>query len=186
MEHETEENANMNKQEAIQLIERAAIAQGRPQQWADLGCGSGTFTSALAQLLPAGSIIHAVDRHLQELPKMINEVEIGFWQRDFERDDLPFNHLDGILLANALHYCKDATAVLKKLIQLQRAGTEQFLIIEYDTSAANRWIPYPLSFEKMKNIFTALGLYNVLKLGEHPSMFRKENMYACQAVNTFK
>jgi len=33
----------------------------RPQSWCDLGCGSGTFTIALAQSLASGSTIHAVD-----------------------------------------------------------------------------------------------------------------------------
>jgi len=29
--------------------------------WADLGCGDGTFTRALATLLPPGGVIHAMD-----------------------------------------------------------------------------------------------------------------------------
>ena len=32
-----------------------------PGEWADLGAGDGAFTLALAELLPAGSMIHAID-----------------------------------------------------------------------------------------------------------------------------
>ena len=33
-----------------------------PGTWADLGAGSGAFTLALADLLPPGSLIYAVDK----------------------------------------------------------------------------------------------------------------------------
>ena len=33
-----------------------------PGTWADLGAGAGAFTLALAELLPAGSAIYAIDR----------------------------------------------------------------------------------------------------------------------------
>jgi trans-aconitate methyltransferase len=172
----------MRQQEAIQLISAAAIDKPGPQQWADLGCGSGTFTDALAHLLPEGSTIYAIDKSRQQLPPTVHGVEIVFRQGDFERDNLPLNNLHGILLANALHYCKDAKGVLEKLARLQMANKQQFLIVEYDSTLANRWVPYPLPFEKIKSIFLELGWHSVVKLGEHPSKFRSGNMYACQAI----
>jgi hypothetical protein len=51
----------MKISEAIALIRTSAIEWTRPQSWCDLGCGSGTFTVALAQSLVSGSTIDAVD-----------------------------------------------------------------------------------------------------------------------------
>jgi hypothetical protein len=52
----------MTHHEAITLIDNPYLRQIiRPTRWADLGCGSGTFTLALADLLVPGSSIEAVD-----------------------------------------------------------------------------------------------------------------------------
>jgi predicted RNA methylase len=65
--------------EATALIHTPLIEWARPQSWCDLGCGSGTFTTALAQLLASGSMIHAVDldpRALEYVPDHHGGVEI--------------------------------------------------------------------------------------------------------------
>jgi trans-aconitate methyltransferase len=51
----------MTHQEAAFFIKNAVNAS-TPENWADLGCGSGTFTKALIDLLPAGSHITAVNQ----------------------------------------------------------------------------------------------------------------------------
>jgi precorrin-6B methylase 2 len=48
--------------DATELIRIDQIAGARAQRWCDLGCGAGTFTLALATLLPPGSVIHAIDK----------------------------------------------------------------------------------------------------------------------------
>jgi trans-aconitate methyltransferase len=61
----------MNIIEATALIRTSLIEWSQPQYWCDLGCGSGTFTMALAHVLSPGSTIHAVDwdqRALENLP----------------------------------------------------------------------------------------------------------------------
>ncbi|MBA4166007.1 MAG: class I SAM-dependent methyltransferase [Chitinophagaceae bacterium] len=171
----------MEIKDAIHLLEGANIQPASPQQWTDLGCGDGIFTRALAHLLPAGSFVYGVDKKKQLLPAKINDVNIAFLQHDFENDPLPLRQLDGMLLANSLHYCRNTKMVLQQLLSFQKAGQERFLIVEYDSTAANRWVPYPLSFDKMKNILIALGFKRVDKFGERPSVFRREKMYACQA-----
>lgn len=89
--------------------------------------------------------------------------------------------LDGMLIANALHYCKDAKAVLQQCMRLQKQGREQFLIIEYDSTGANRWVPYPLPFNRLKTILASLGFDRIEKLSERPSLFRRENLYSVYA-----
>ena len=45
-----------------------------PQTWLDLGCGSGIFTLALAELLPFGSTIVCVDKEEQNVITRINKI----------------------------------------------------------------------------------------------------------------
>jgi SAM-dependent methyltransferase len=51
--------------------------------------------------------------------------------------------LDGILMANAMHYFKDKEAVLRQIHSfLKPIGT--FLLVEYNVDSGNPWVPYPL------------------------------------------
>ena len=87
-----------------------------PTRWADLGCGSGTFTLALAELLPPGSTIEAIDLRPGIKPQTTaGGVTIIPRVADFVADDLALNGLDGILMANSLHYVRDKPALLQKL-----------------------------------------------------------------------
>jgi len=66
----------MKISEAIALIHNPTLEQNRAQSWCDLGCGTGTFTMALAQSLAPGSTIHAVDldpKALEAIPNKIME-----------------------------------------------------------------------------------------------------------------
>ncbi|SDF65617.1 Methyltransferase domain-containing protein [Dyadobacter soli] len=51
----------MTNQEAIELIGGGTNGE-QEQYWLDLGCGTGTFTEALATVLPAHSNITGVDK----------------------------------------------------------------------------------------------------------------------------
>jgi ubiquinone/menaquinone biosynthesis C-methylase UbiE len=170
----------MLEEEAIQLI-AGAINNGKAAQiWADLGCGTGTFTMALGSLLPAGSIIHAIDRQSQNLPQQFGNACIHFHRADFEKDTLPFNDADGILLANALHYVKDQQSLLAQLTsRLRQEG--RFLLIEYDRRQANRWVPYPLPLADAIHLFHSIGFNNFQKLNERPSIYGQGTMYSCMA-----
>ena len=46
----------MSPADARALIAHPSLADGGPQVWADLGSGDGTFTVALASILPAVAI----------------------------------------------------------------------------------------------------------------------------------
>ena len=170
----------MQPSDAIRLIQSAAIKE-KPASWADLGCGNGVFTGALASLLPAGSYIHAVDKteqHLQPVPQ--KNVSIHFHLADFAKDVLPFSSLDGILMANALHYVKDKLPLLEQLKnKLLPDGI--FILVEYDITQANHWVPYPVNFIRLQQLFLDAGFSNCKKLGERPSIYQRGNLYACQA-----
>lgn len=170
----------MQHEDAVQMLAPAAITGREAQQWADLGCGSGTFTRALASLLPAGSTLHAVDINdaaLREIPDTFNNVNILKTHGDFITGKLPDASFNGILLANALHYVKDQPAFIKKTVEcLLPSGV--FILVEYNTTASNPWVPYPLDKAKLKTLFTAAGFSKVTELAERPSLYGRAKIYA--------
>ena len=106
----------MNKYTKLLQSLSQLSAQSAPQYWADLGCGSGVFTEALANVLPSQSSIVGVDKMHHTLnEKMGNQVSVIFKKADFMSNDLPITTLDGILMANAFHFVKDKESLIKKL-----------------------------------------------------------------------
>ena len=168
----------MTYKDAVELIKKGIRQSGRPQKWADLGCGTGTFTEALAGILPGGSHVAAVDKNFQHLKHAIGEsVTVDFMKADFEHDDLKLSDLDGILLANSLHYVKDKASLIRKLEQYLSAD-KTFLIIEYDTLHANQWVPYPIDFFRLKEVFIKYNYKTITKLSERKSLYGQGNLYS--------
>jgi len=153
----------MQRDEAINLL-KSGISTKEIQHWADLGCGSGTFTIALAELLAPGSEIDAVDIKRQALPKTHNGVAIHFEQFNFEREQLPYPEPDGILMANSLHYIKDKSRLIRRL------AAPKFIVVEYEHRKANPWVPYPVNSAALNDIFSTLG-YQTQPLANAPSRF---------------
>jgi ubiquinone/menaquinone biosynthesis C-methylase UbiE len=156
--------------EATALIRTPLIEWARPQSWCDLGCGRGTFTTALAQLLAPGSMIHAVDLNpgaLKYVPDHYDEVEIRKTLSDIGSPSLRLPSVDGILMANALHFIQEQQAFVRRLLSV----TDRFLIVEYERSKPNSWGPYPLGFERLRQLFTEAGVERVERLATRPSLF---------------
>jgi ubiquinone/menaquinone biosynthesis C-methylase UbiE len=164
--------------EAIDLIKPGIPNEASNTIWADLGCGRGTFTKALAALLGDEGKIFAVDKTAQQFDTANKRKQIEFVKLDFLRDQLPFFNLDGILMANALHYVKDKTHFITNLkSHLKPRG--QLIVVEYDTERPNEWVPYPISYKKLADTSSTIGLSNVKKIGERNSIYRSGKMYAC-------
>jgi SAM-dependent methyltransferase len=156
--------------DATALIRTPLIEWARPQSWCDLGCGSGTFTTALAQLLAPGSMIHAVDLNpgaLEDVPDQYSGVEIRKTLGDIGSPSLRLTAVDGILMANALHFIQEQQAFMRRLLSV----TDRFLIVEYERSKPNRWGPYPVGFERLRQLFTEAGVERVERLAIRPSLF---------------
>jgi SAM-dependent methyltransferase len=179
----------MNPRDAAALI-RAAIP-GPGGTWADLGAGAGTFTRALAALLGPEGRVYAVDRdpHAVAALRTWAVASAGASARvgasvipveaDFTRSlDLPA--LDGVLLANALHFVRDAEPVLARVARAVRPGGH-VVIVEYDGRPASRWVPYPLPAERLPGLAARAGLGAVTVVGERPSAF-SGRLYAAVAV----
>lgn len=164
----------MEHREAIELIRGAVRAPGGT--WADLGAGVGTFTRALASLLGADGVVYAVDREAKALRNLAGSAagesaEVRTLVADFtERLDLP--RLDGVVIANALHYVpyQDQARVLGQIASMvDRPG--DVVIVEYERRDANRWVPYPLSFEPLRALAREAGLADPVRLVTRPSRY---------------
>lgn len=157
--------------DAIQLIAPAFGKRASPQTWADLGCGNGLFTEALAHHLPADSKIVAIDRNEKQLNQiMANKVAVQFWQGDFENDFPGLSGLDGILMANSFHFIANKKGLIKSL-ESSFADKPLLLLVEYDTDIASSWVPYPVSFTALERLFKQLGYRFVQPLNKMPSAF---------------
>jgi ubiquinone/menaquinone biosynthesis C-methylase UbiE len=169
----------MELREAISLIQTEELIRDTKSTWADLGCGSGLFTRALASILNSESTIYAVDKDISSFKMGLspNRVIIQTVESDFVHDHLEMQNLDGILMANAIHFVRDKKSFIKKIIPYFR-DTPLFLMIEYDTDLPNPWVPYPVSLITLRKLFTELGLSSVKKINEKKSEYHSGKIYS--------
>lgn len=167
----------MRVRDAIELIRGVVDSTGGV--WADFGAGDGTFTLALAELLGPHGRIYAVDRDGAALAALargagaagaeVIPVEADF-TRSFDLRGLQRGKLDGMLLANALHFVRDAESALSQLAAwLRPAG--RVVLIEYDRRPASRWVPYPVPIERLPPLAAAAGLSTPNVMARRPSLF---------------
>ena len=175
----------MEVRDAVSLIRNAV---GRDAgTWADLGAGTGTFTRALAETLGAGSIVYAVDKDAGAL------ASLSSWRGDarivrvtadftaaFELPGLDEALLDGILLANALHFVRHAADVLTRLVDRVRVGG-RVVMVEYDRREASRWVPYPISMARWPALAKVAGLSDPSVVATRPSMY-SGTLYAAVGI----
>jgi len=156
-----------------------------PTTWTDLGCGTGTFTLALADLLAPDSVIHAMDRDgsaLRQIPSSHKSVRISAHRGDFTSQIWPFGNLDGILMGNSLHYVTDQAAFIRAC-EARMTSPRRFLVVEYDTHDASRWVPYPVPQAMLNRLFANAG-YSVQWLRSRPSVYRRAALYSALAISS--
>jgi ubiquinone/menaquinone biosynthesis C-methylase UbiE len=170
---------------AVRLLERAIPRAGGT--WADLGCGDGTFTLALADLLGPDARIYALDRDPGALSRLRRRTRARTNVISVEGDftdslDLPGERgaLDGILFANSLHYVPEPEDVLGRwATRLRSEGRAVF--VEYDRRTANRWVPYPIPPRRLAEIAASTGLSEPVITATRPSSY-SGTLYAAYSV----
>ena len=167
---------------------RAGVPERRPNapfvRWADLGSGTGAFTLALADLLGANAEIVSLDRDRRALQNQrqamtvrFPETPVSYIVADLAQPlDLP--PLDGIVMANSLHFLHDKQSTLGYIHVALRPGG-RFILVEYDTDQGNRWVPYPLSYQTWEHIAVGAGFVDTRLLMRRPSRFLGAIYSAC-------
>lgn len=159
----------MNHADLVGLIEGGVSEHGG--RWADLGAGEGAFTLALADLLGAGAHITAVDRNAGALQALAGKtfpgVEVETRVGDFTRT-LDLSNLDGIVMANSLHFVRDKTHVLESVRNMLRVGGK-LIVVEYGTDRGNPWVPHPFAYETWERMATQAGFVRTRLLRTIPS-----------------
>ena len=154
----------MNHADLVGLIEGGVTDRGG--RWADLGAGEGAFTLALAELLGPDAHITAVDRDagaLKRLAKTAIETRVA----DFTRP-LDLSNLDGIVMANSLHFVRDKAPVLESVRGMLRPGGT-LIVVEYGTDRGNPWVPHPFTYERWEWMAAQAGFEKTRLLRTIPS-----------------
>jgi ubiquinone/menaquinone biosynthesis C-methylase UbiE len=150
--------------------------------WADIGCGDGIFTTALYGLIQSGGEVYAVDRSGQALRALTRNLRESFpdaslhpVQADFTRS-LALPPLDGLVMANSLHFVRKKTPAITRLVDLLKPDG-RLLVVEYNTTRGNYAVPHPLDEAGFLALARKAGLHKVQVLAKIPSTFLGE-MYA--------
>lgn len=166
----------MHISDAVALLGGRGFQSLGAMTWTDLGCGDGTFTVALAELLVPGSVIHAIDRNrapLNGIPSERRGVRIYTHTGDFT-EPWSFGSVDAVLMANSLHYVAKQDEFVR-VCESRMGASRRFVIVEYDMNKANPWVPYPVSRKKLRELFRG---YSFQSLGARRSRYQSARLYA--------
>jgi ubiquinone/menaquinone biosynthesis C-methylase UbiE len=176
----------MKHEDHVHLLRKGVLEPGGI--WADLGCGEGAFTLALADLLGPGSTIYAVDKNAQAIEQlertmhaMFPAVTLHCLAADFTQP-LNLPTLDGIVMANSLHYVRKKDVMLQRVRGYLRSRGS-LLLVEYNTDHSNFWLPYPLSYETWNALAGRNGFIETHLLERVPSRYVREMYSAASQTN---
>ena len=107
------------------------------------------------------------------------QVEATYLHADYTRPlDLPI--LDGIVMANSLHFQRDKAPVLA-LVRSCLRPEGHLVLVEYNQDRGNTWVPYPLSFKTWQKLARESGFGRTRLLATRPSRFMGE-IYAALSI----
>src|SRR4051794_12941125 len=150
-------------------------------EWADLGAGWGAFTLALADLIGPGGHIRAVDRDARALRDLASALAARFPAvaletivADFSRP-LPLPQLDGVVVANALHFLRPAEreTTLGLIRGYLRPGG-RLIIVEYNIERGNPWVPHPFTYPTWEEMARRAKFTGTRLLARRPSRTMRE------------
>jgi len=157
-------------------------------EWADLGSGTGAFTLALADLLGPGGSIVSVDRDGDALASQARLLTARFPSASVRclradlMDELTIGPMDGIVMANALHFIRERELFLTRLTSWIRPGG-RFILVEYDSDRGNPWVPHALSWDTWHATAERAGFGETRLIGRVPSRFLG-SIYASLSVTS--
>lgn len=165
---------HVDQAELVELLRGGVEAKGG--HWADLGAGEGAFTMALADLLGPGAHITAIDRDAGSLGRLAADMGTRFPSTvldirvaDFTRA-LNLSGLDGIVMANSLHFIRDKRPVLAQVRSMLRPGGS-LIVVEYGSDQGNPWVPHPFTYARWEGMAAEAGFERTRLLGTVPSRY---------------
>lgn len=166
----------MTYAEAIELI-KSGVDPGK-NAWADIGAGTGMFTQALMEILQEGTV-YALDKSPHALWNLEASpgIDLHIVEGDFNRPmDLP--EVDGIVMANALHYAEEPLVVLQNVTSYLKPGG-RLILIEYDTETPRPpWVPFPVSWKQFIKLCQQANLTEPELIGSMPSQYGYDKIYS--------
>ncbi len=174
----------MNHTDHVNLI-RTGVSPSNGT-WADLGSGEGAFTLALAELLVDGKIYsidqnsHVLEAQRTAMQRQFPTRNVTYQTADFTRK-LHLPPLDGVLMANSLHFVRHKEPVLE-LVRGYLKPQGYLLLVEYNSDQGNTWVPYPMRFETWAALAKRNGFTDTRKLSARPSRFLGEIYSALSLV----
>jgi SAM-dependent methyltransferase len=175
----------MSPEDHLALL--AGAVRPGPGVWADLGSGTGAFTIALAELLGGHGRILSVDRDRRALEEQELTLRARFPEVELEPVVGDFttladiSGLAGIVMANSLHFQRDAAGVLRKLKAWLRPGA-RLVVVEYDIELPNPWVPHPVPFRRFAAMVKAAGFSAARLLESRPSRYHRRVYSAAAAA----
>jgi ubiquinone/menaquinone biosynthesis C-methylase UbiE len=153
----------MTHQDHGELIKNGISKTGGA--WAELGSGTGAFTLALREILGSESEIYSIDKDKLSLDMQrmrfddtFPDSRIHYVVTDFTQP-LKLPTLDGMVMANSLHFIKEKIPLLLQLkTYLKPKGT--VIIVENNSDVGNQWVPYPTSEKTLKALLVEAGYKN--------------------------
>jgi len=168
----------LNRSDLVALL-RGGVSE-RGGRWADLGAGEGAFTYALAELLGPDARITAVDRDARAVRGLKGDFDVLV--ADFTKPfpihgEIPaegggrgwdLRDLDGVVMANSLHFVRDKQPVLESVLRMLRPGG-RLIVVEYAADHGNVWVPHPFTYQAWEKLAARAGFTETRFLHSVPS-----------------
>ena len=125
----------------------------------------GAFTLALADLIGSSGEIYSVDKNRHSLSDQQHAMQARFPERkadsthyvvaDFTKP-IHLPPLDGLVMANALHFAPEKDGVLELVRGYLKPGG-RFILVEYNIARGNPWVPYPIPYTQWEQLASNNG-----------------------------
>ena len=168
----------MEHADHVELLRPANLPQGGT--YADFGAGDGAFTLALRELVGLDAVIYAVDNDRASLynlesshrARLNTNRNLILLKDDFSLP-LTLPPLDGIVMANSLHFFRDKEKILRHVRGFLKPDGA-LLLVEYNVDVGNMWVPYPVSFNVCRVLVRGAGFTESRLLAKVSSGFLQE------------
>lgn len=150
--------------------------------WVDAASGDGVFAETLIEQSPSTLLVIGLDLRLSAAERFRNAVcrvvNKGIALQADISSPLPVRSVDGILVANGLHFFqeKQQAEILENFAQALKDGGS-LIIVEYNTARPTAAVPFPIPLQSMDRLLTTSGFEQAKNTSRVKSSYLGE-MYA--------